>query len=374
MPPSSDLDASPPDRGEDAPLWIGRLIPIDHPLEAAEGLGFLLERRYVAAAATFQGAALVVGDRASAAPVVRWYHSQPQALRELLCARLYPNHRLTSHQPRPQPKPTAGAAGRRRGRTKLAFGRRAWVSPSACIADGVVIGPFAVIGEGVKIGPGCVIGAHAVVEEGCDVGEGCVIGAHAVLGPRVRLGRGCVLGPHAALGQVGFGLEPDAAGSLQRLPHVGGVFLEDDVQVGAHTCVDAGTFSPTLIGQGSRLDNLVHVAHNVRIGRRCLLLAQVGVAGSATIEDGCILAGQVGVAGHLRLGSRTQVAAQAGVAYSSDPGARLGGSPAFDLRRWQRTSLLTQTLDQRLSALDQRLRALESSPDHPNAPPPDRDH
>jgi UDP-3-O-[3-hydroxymyristoyl] glucosamine N-acyltransferase len=299
---------------------IGRLVAIDHPTPC-DGLGLLLERRYAAAAATFQGAALVVASPDVAAPCARWLHPDPRALRDALCARFYPTS--------PQRDP---------------------IDPSASIHPSAVIGPYTVIGAG------CVIEA------------GCVIGPHAVLGPRVYVGPGCVVGAHAALGQPGFGLEPTPDGLTRRLPHIGGVFLAADVQVGAHTCIDAGTLSPTFIGAGSRIDNLVHIAHNVRIGRGCILLAQVGVAGSVTLEDGCVLAGQAGIAGHLRLGHHAQVAAQAGVGHSAPPHARLGGSPAFDLRRWQRASLLLQTLDQRLRDLERRIQP--PNDDHP----PDRDH
>ncbi len=122
--------------------------------------------------------------------------------------------------------------------------------------------------------------------------------------------------------------------------------------MGAGTCIDAGTLEPTCVGARTCIDNLVHVAHNVRIGKDCVILAQVGIAGSAVLDDGCVLAGQVGVAGHIRVGRGAQVAAQAGVAQRVQDGARVGGTPAFDLLRWRRASIAMRTIDQRLSILE----------------------
>jgi UDP-3-O-[3-hydroxymyristoyl] glucosamine N-acyltransferase len=328
--------------------WISRMIPIDNAHADPEGLALLLDRRYARAAAAFAGAALVVDDPQIQSNAPRWVHPQPRALRQALCAQFYPA---------PAPLPSTVSHG------------RGVIAADVRVGEDVVLGAFSCIGSGTVLGRGCVVGANVIIEHGCWIGDGCVIEHGAYLGPRVRLGVGCVIGPHACLGQAGFGLEPDAQGHLQKLPHIGGVYLEDDVQIGANTCIDAGTFLPTFIGQGTRIDNLVHIAHNVRIGRDCLLLAQVGIAGSAVIEDHCILAGQVGVAGHLRIGHHSQIAAQSGVAYDCEPHSRLGGSPAFELRRWQRSSILLQTLDRRLQLLEQRLPP--SSFANPDAEPPD---
>ena len=207
--------------------------------------------------------------------------------------------------------------------------------------------PLARLEAGVTVDPGAVIGPHA------EIGSGTMVGASAVIGPHVRIGRDCAIGAHASLshalvgnrviihpgariGQDGFGFAMSARGHL-KVPQVGRVIIQDDVEIGANSTVDRGANRDTIIGEGSKIDNLVQIGHNVRIGRHCVIVAQVGISGSTDIGDFAVIGGQAGITGHLTIGSGAQVAAQSGVMNNVPPGARWGGSPAKDIREWFKT-------------------------------------
>jgi UDP-3-O-[3-hydroxymyristoyl] glucosamine N-acyltransferase len=202
----------------------------------------------------------------------------------------------------------------------------AFVAPSATVCPTAEIGPFAYVGERVQIGPGCRIGAHATIEDGVVIGEDCTIGAnatvsHALLGARVWLH------PGVRVGQDGFALTRTGAGLLT-IPQLGRVLIEDDVEIGANSTVDRGAILDTVIGAGCRLDNLVHIGHNVRLGRCCVIVAQVGIAGSAVLEDFVQVGGQAAIAGHLKIGAQAQIAGQAGVIADVPTAAVMMGTPA----------------------------------------------
>ena len=215
------------------------------------------------------------------------------------------------------------------------------VDPTARIGEGttfagdVSIGPHAVLGRGVRLGARCRIGPGAVLEDEVVIGDDSDIGAHAVCHRGARLGRRVRLKVGAVIGADGFGFLPDREG-LNAIPHVGGCILEDDVQVGSNSCVDRGSIDDTVIGAGTKIDNLVHVAHNCRIGRGCLLMAGVGLAGSARVGDGVILAGQVGVGDHVTIGNRARVGGQAGVTGNVPPDTDVSGCPARPHREFLR--------------------------------------
>ena len=211
--------------------------------------------------------------------------------------------------------------------------REAGIHASVVIGRGVLlganvaIGPYAVVGDGARLGDNVTIGA------GCHVGAGVAIGADSHLFPGVvaysgtTVGRRVIVHAGAKLGSDGFGYV-FRDGKHDKIPHIGRCVIGDDVEIGANTTIDRGSIDDTVIGDGTKIDNLVHVAHNVRIGRLCLLMAQVGVAGSVRIEDGCILAGQVGVSGHHTIGARATLAAQAGVFGDIPAGETWSGYPA----------------------------------------------
>lgn len=205
--------------------------------------------------------------------------------------------------------------------------------------------PTAVIGRGVTLGSGVSIAAYAVVDDGAVLGDGVHLGPHCTVGRGVRVGAGSWLGdsvtlyPGAEIGKRvrlhagvrvasdGFGYV-QAGGRHEKIPHVGRCIVQDDVEIGANSTLDRGSVDDTVIGAGTKIDNLVHIAHNVRIGRLCLIMAQVGIAGSVHIGDGCILAGQVGVSGHHEIGAGARLAAQAGVFGDIPAGETWSGYPA----------------------------------------------
>lgn len=235
------------------------------------------------------------------------------------------------------------------------------VDPTARLGRGVTLGPgcrigaLAVVGDGVVVGPGTVVGPLVVVEAGAQLGAGVrldphvVVHAGAILGDRVH----CKAG--AAIGGPGFGFMSSEAGH-RRIPQVGGCILGSDVEVGANSCVDRGSLDDTVIGRGTKLDNLVHVAHNVRIGEHCLLMAGVGVSGSTRIGDRVVLAGQAGLVGHIEIGDDVRVGAQSGVINSLPGRSVVSGFPARPHREFLRAQAALYRLTPLVDALERLAR------------------
>jgi UDP-3-O-[3-hydroxymyristoyl] glucosamine N-acyltransferase len=208
------------------------------------------------------------------------------------------------------------------------------VHPAAVVDATAEIGPLAVIGARAEIGAGCRIGAAAVIGEAVVLGPDCRIGAHASLSHTIAGARVYVY-PGARIGQEGFGFVNGPDGFVT-VPQLGRVILQDDVEVGANTTIDRGSAQDTVIGAGCRLDNLVQIGHNVRLGRCCVIVAQAGISGSTVLEDFVMVAGQAGFTGHLRIGARARIAAQAGVMADVPAAADVAGSPAQPARRFFR--------------------------------------
>jgi len=206
------------------------------------------------------------------------------------------------------------------------------VHPTARLETGVTLEPGAVIGPGVEIGAGSVIGANAVIAAHVRIGRDCSIGAgssvaNALIGDRVAMHAGC------RIGEDGFGFTMDAA-RHRKIPQVGRVIIQDDVEIGAGTAVDRGFIRDTVIGEGTKIDNLVQVGHNVSIGRHCIIVAQTGISGSATLEDFVVLGARVGLHNNVTIGEGAQIAAVSGVHGDVPPGARWGGTPAKPVTQW----------------------------------------
>jgi UDP-3-O-[3-hydroxymyristoyl] glucosamine N-acyltransferase len=219
------------------------------------------------------------------------------------------------------------------------------IEAGAIIDQSAEIGPLAVIGEGAEIGPGCRIGPGAVIGQGVRLGPDCRIGAlasisHALLGARVYVYSG------ARIGQEGFGFATGPAGFVT-VPQLGRVLLEDDVEIGANSTVDRGSSQDTVIGAGSRIDNLVQIGHNVRLGRCCVVVAQAGISGSTVLEDFVVVAAQAGLTGHLKIGAKARIGAQAGVMRDVPAASDVLGSPAMPVREYFRNVAFLRKLVQR---------------------------
>jgi UDP-3-O-[3-hydroxymyristoyl] glucosamine N-acyltransferase len=234
------------------------------------------------------------------------------------------------------------------------------VHPTAVLEPGCVvdptawIGPYAVIGAGSSIAARAAVHAHVVVGRGCAVGEGAVLHPHAVLYPETEVGANTIVHAGVVLGADGFGYAT-SGGAHHKVPQVGRVVLESDVEIGANSAIDRATLGETRIGAGTKIDNLVQVGHNVRTGRHCILCGQAGIAGSTKLGDYVVLAGQAGVSGHIHLGDGAQVAAKSAALTSVEPRTQVAGIPAIELRRWRRQAVLIS----RLEEMSRRLRALE---------------
>jgi UDP-3-O-[3-hydroxymyristoyl] glucosamine N-acyltransferase len=227
--------------------------------------------------------------------------------------------------------------------------------PSARVDPSAHVGPLCVIEEGAQVGAGCVlhasvfVGRDARLGPGCWIMPGCVVATHCTLGARVRLQPGVVVGAD------GFGYE-FVAGRHEKVPQVGTVVIGDDVEIGANSTLDRARFSRTVVGEGTKIDNLVQIAHNVTIGKHCILCSQVGISGSTTLEDYVILGGQAGVGGHITLGKGAKAGGQAGISTDIPAGAYVNGTPAIPYMLERRIAVLAQ----RLPDLFKRVEALET--------------
>ncbi|NJB68875.1 UDP-3-O-[3-hydroxymyristoyl] glucosamine N-acyltransferase [Desulfobaculum xiamenense] len=237
---------------------------------------------------------------------------------------------------------------------------RAFVHPGAEVDPTADIYPFAFVADGAKIGP------RTRVFPGCYVGEGCVIGEDCTLYPNVSLMAGTVLGnrvmihPGAVLGADGFGYVPTDDGR-QKIPQVGRVVVEDDVEIGANTAIDRAMLDRTVIGHGTKIDNLVQIAHNCILGEHCTIVSQVGIAGSTKVGRGVIMAGQAGVADHVTIGNDAIIGPQCGVRTDVEEGRRMGGHPAMDYGTYMRNMSLAPKIPdlfKRVKALEKELAAL----------------
>lgn len=234
------------------------------------------------------------------------------------------------------------------------------VAADARLEPDVSVGEFSVIRAGARIGSGTRIGAHSVVGEGAEIGRGCDIRDGCTVGPGVCVGDRVVLHPGVRVGSEGFGyLEGEGDEGAVRMPHVGGCVIGDDVEIGANSTVDRGTLEDTVIGAGTKIDNLVHVGHNVRVGRGCFIVAQAGVAGSVEIGEGVKIGGQAGISDHVSVGDGARIAAQAGVIGDVPAGETYSGYPA----RPHRAALRASAALFRLPDLLRRLRRLEDEGD-----------
>ena len=302
-------------------------------------LTFFSNNKYAAALRATRAGAVILGDQAETAPCAMLRTGNPY-LAFAKAVEIFAD----PWRPAPGVHPLAS------------------VAPGARVAPDASIGPFVVIGEGAAVGARTILHAHVVIGRHAIVGEDCLVHALVSIRERVEIGSRVVIQDGAVIGSDGYGFAREADGSHYKIPQVGGVVIEDDVEIGANTTIDRPAVGETRVAAGAKIDNLVQIAHGVSIGKRSLLAAQVGIAGSTTLEEAVTLAGQVGVAGHLTVGKGTIATAQTGIPNSVDPGSFVSGYPAIDNRDWLKASAVFKKLPELRKAvaeLERRLAELE---------------
>jgi UDP-3-O-[3-hydroxymyristoyl] glucosamine N-acyltransferase len=304
--------------GADGAAKILGVAPLDR--AGPDDLVFLDNPKYAEDLAATRARACLVGPRfaekvpaATAALVV----ADPYRAFATVSAKLYPEAN--------RPGSGFGASG---------VSPNASIHPEARLEQGVVVDPGAVIGPRAEIGAGAVIGANAVIGPDCRIGRDCVIGANATI-LNALVGDRAILHPGVRVGQDGFGFAMGPRGHL-KVPQTGRVVIQDDVEIGANSTIDRGANRDTVIGQGTKIDNLVQIGHNVVIGRHCVIVSQVGISGSCVLGDFVVIGGQAGLAGHLKIGDGAQIGASSGVMNDIPSGQKWIGSPAQPLREFWR--------------------------------------
>lgn len=223
-----------------------------------------------------------------------------------------------------------------RNKTKKGIEQPVYISNETHIPDNAYIGAFTYIGKKVQLGQGVQIYPNCYVGDNAEIGDNTVIYAGVKIYNDCVIGKDCILHSGVVIGADGFGFEPDQAGVNQKLPQLGNVIIEDDVEIGANSTVDRAMLGSTIIRKNAKIDNLVQVAHSVEIGESTFVCAQVGIAGSTQIGNHCILAGQVGVAGHIKVADHSIFGAQTGIAGSINESGVYQGSPAIEAHQWRR--------------------------------------
>ena len=321
----------------DGEIEVSRVAGIE---DAVPGdLTFFANAKYARALRSTRASAVILGDRAEAAPCAMLRTGNPYlafARAMVIFAQAW--------------KPAPGVHP------------RAFVAEGASVAPDASIGPFAVVERGARVGARTIVHALVTIGPDASIGEDCVIHARVSIRDRVQLGDRVVIQDGAVIGSDGFGFAHNPDGTHVKIPQVGHVVIEDDVEIGANSAVDRPAVGETRIRSGAKIDNLVQVAHGVTIGHNVLLAAQVGIAGSTTLEDSVTLAGQVGVAGHLTIGKGTIATAQTGIPNSVDPGSFISGYPAIPNRDWLKASAVFRKLPElrkTVAALEARIADLE---------------
>ncbi|MCI7119027.1 UDP-3-O-(3-hydroxymyristoyl)glucosamine N-acyltransferase [Prevotella sp.] len=241
---------------------------------------------------------------------------------------------------------------------KTGVAPQAYIAPSAKLGNNCYVGPFAYIGEGAEIGDGCQIYPHAVVGDNVKVGSNCIFYPNTTIYQGCKIGNNVTIHAGSVIGADGFGFAPGANG-YDKIPQIGIVVIEDNVEIGANTCVDRSTMGATVIHKGVKLDNLVQVAHNVEIGENTVMSAQVGIAGSTKVGSWCMFGGQVGLAGHITIGDKTFLGAQSGVPGSLKGGEELIGTPPMNPRQYFKSQAIFRRLPDMYKDLNDAKKKIE---------------
>jgi len=317
-------------------------------LDAGPGdVTFLANTKYEKSLAQTRASAVIATDRTPAGPTAMLRTREPY-LAFARAVRLFA----------PETRPAAGVHP------------LAAVAAGVTLAEGVSIGAFVAVGEGAAIGRGTVIYPNVTVGAGARLGEDCVVHSNVSIRERVVIGNRVILQNGVVLGGDGYGFVRRGDGTHEKIPQVATVVIEDDVELGANTTVDRPAVGETRIKAGTKIDNLVQIAHGVTVGRNVLMAAQVGIAGSTDIADDVVFGGQVGVGGHLTIGRGAAAVGQSGVTNSLEPGVMVAGYPAIESREWRRASVVFKRLPElkrRIEELEARLDALTGAdPDAPD--------
>lgn len=241
---------------------------------------------------------------------------------------------------------------------KTGIAPQAYIAPSAKLGNNCYVGPFAYVGEGAEIGDGCQIYPHAVVGDNVKVGSNCIFYPNTTIYQGCKIGNNVTIHAGSVIGADGFGFAPGANG-YDKIPQIGIVVIEDNVEIGANTCVDRSTMGATVIHKGVKLDNLVQVAHNVEIGENTVMSAQVGIAGSTKVGSWCMFGGQVGLAGHITIGDKTFLGAQSGVPGSLKGGEELIGTPPMNPRQYFKSQAIFRRLPDMYKDLNDAKKKIE---------------
>ena len=305
-------NGDPPDRR------IRNIAPLD--TAGASDVSFLENSKYAGELATTRAGACLIAPR--------FIESAPRNLVVLETPQPYPafvtvTRKLFGNLLRPAS--LFGTSGR---------ASSAQIDPTARLEADVIVDPLAVIGPRAEIGAGTLIGPGAVIGSDVRIGRQCAIGAHASM-IHALIGDRVIIHPGVRIGQDGFGFLPSRQGH-QKIPQTRRVIIQDDIEIGANTTIDRGATRDTVIGEGTKIDNLVQIGHNVSIGRHCLIVSQVGISGSVTVGDYAMFGGQVGVADHITIGEGAMVGARAGVMSNIPAGGRWAGYPAEPVIEWKR--------------------------------------
>ena len=321
--------------GDPAGRRIGNIAPLDS--ASLSDISFLDNPKYLDAFANTRAGACLIAPRFAA--------SAPRGPALLETPHPYPafvavTRKLFSEMLRPS------SLFATKGRAVSAQ-----VHPTARLEAGVTVDPLAVVGPRAEIGAGTVIGTRTVIGPGVCIGRDCAIGPgttimHALIGDRV------IIHPGVRIGQDGFGYLPSSQGH-QKIPQARRVIIQDDVEIGANTTIDRGAMRDTVIGEGTKIDNLVQIGHNCSIGCHCLIVSQVGISGSVTIGDFAVITGQVGIADHLTIGAGVVLGGRAGVMSNVPDGARWAGTPAEPAINWKRGVVLLRRLRGRRNSSDE---------------------
>lgn len=306
----------------------------------AGDVAFLSNAKYASQLPRSRASAVIVGSDVDGAPCALLRTPNPYLAFARATGLLHP-------QPRPSPGVHATAI----------------VAPTATLGADVSIGPYAVIGSGARIGARSVIHAHVVIGDGATIGPDCWLHARVSIRERVVIGARVVMQDGAVVGSDGFGFATGEDGTHQKIPQVATVVIEDDVEIGANTTIDRPAVGETRIHAGTKIDNLVQIAHGVVVGKNSLLAAQVGVAGSSVIGEQVMLGGQVGITGHVTVGDRVKASAKTGVTGHVPADSFITGYPHLDNLEWRKAYAVVRRLPdlrKRLLELEERLAALEA--------------